>query len=132
MPPAVAYLTTLLPPPTYFHGPFVAVDKLMEVFHRLQIPDRPPHATGEGVDPSVFDIAKGANWNPEIHDDTNHTKDHQQNNRGGRGRGFKRKGGDDKRHHNAVGGHESEDDESGIAPPINDIYRSRQQKRVKS
>lgn len=132
MPPAVAYLTTLLPPPTYFHGPFVAVDKLMEVFHRLAIPDRPPQATGEGVDPSVFDIAKGANWNPEVHEESNHNRDHQQNNNRGMGgrRGFKRKG-DDKRHHNAVGGHESEDDES-IAPPVNDIYRSRQQKRVKS
>lgn len=27
-------------------------------------------------------------------------------------------------------GEENEEDDSGVAPPINDIYRSRQQKRV--
>jgi cleavage stimulation factor subunit 3 len=133
MPPAVAYVNTLLPPPTYFHGPFVAVDKLMEIFHRLQLPDRVPPPTGEGVDPSVFDIAKAANWNPEIHEDNTVTRD-QQNNRGGR-RAFKRKGGngpDDKRQTGNAVNHESEDDESSSAPPVNDIYRYRQQKRVKS
>ena len=29
-----------------------------------------------------------------------------------------------------IGGEESDEDTNGIAPPINDIYRARQQKRV--
>ena len=49
MPPAAAHLNTLIPPSTYFHGPFVAVDKLMDLFVRLQLPERVPPPTGEGM-----------------------------------------------------------------------------------
>lgn len=39
MPPAVAHLCTLLPPPNCFRGPFVHVDHLMDIFNRIQLPD---------------------------------------------------------------------------------------------
>lgn len=38
-PPAVAQLCTLLPPPGCFRGPFVAVDLLMDVFSKIQLPE---------------------------------------------------------------------------------------------
>lgn len=38
-PPAAAHLCTLLPPPSCFHGPFVSVDLLMEVFNRITLPE---------------------------------------------------------------------------------------------
>ena len=38
-PPAVAQLCTLLPPPGCFRGPFVAVDMLMDVFSKIQLPE---------------------------------------------------------------------------------------------
>lgn len=39
LPPAAAQLCTILPPPGCFRGPFVAVDLLMDVFSRIQLPD---------------------------------------------------------------------------------------------
>ena len=39
MPPAVSDLCHNLPPPMSFNGPFVIVDKLMELFAKAQIPE---------------------------------------------------------------------------------------------
>lgn len=39
LPPAAAQLCTMLPPPGCFRGPFVAVDLLMDVFSRIQLPE---------------------------------------------------------------------------------------------
>lgn len=39
LPPTAAQLCTLLPPPGCFRGPFVAVDLLMDVFSRIQLPE---------------------------------------------------------------------------------------------
>lgn len=39
MPPAVGHLCSLLPPPQCFHGPFVAVDRLIDIFSKIQLPD---------------------------------------------------------------------------------------------
>ena len=39
LPPAAAQLCTILPPPGCFRGPFVAVDLLMDVFSRIQLPE---------------------------------------------------------------------------------------------
>lgn len=64
-----------------------------------------PALLGEnGCDTKLFDLAKSVHWVVDI-DDSNKKK---------------RKTGD-----------ESDDDELLGAPPINDIYRQRQQKRVK-
>ncbi|XP_075220656.1 cleavage stimulation factor subunit su(f) isoform X2 [Lycorma delicatula] len=39
LPPAALHLCTLLPPPSCFQGPFVAVDLLMDIFSKIQLPD---------------------------------------------------------------------------------------------
>lgn len=39
-PPVVGYLCSILPPPNCFMGPFVAIDQLIDVFNRIQLPDR--------------------------------------------------------------------------------------------
>ena len=118
----------------YFHGPFVAVDQLMEIFRRLQLPDSPPQPTGEGVDPHQFDLAKSIHWvinaERENEEPTEPIKEHHNNHFGKPRRGFKRRfprGG-----HHGHGGHESEEEvDTTFVPPQNDIYRNRQQKRVK-
>lgn len=38
-PPALATLCSILPPPNCFRGPFVAIDQLIDVFNRIQLPD---------------------------------------------------------------------------------------------
>ena len=38
-PPAVADLCQFMPPPASFQGPFVMVDRLMDVFAKMQLPD---------------------------------------------------------------------------------------------
>lgn len=38
-PPALAQLCSRLPPPISFHGPFVIIEKLIDIFNRIQLPD---------------------------------------------------------------------------------------------
>lgn len=127
MPPAAAHLNTLLPSPIYFHGPFVGVDKLMEIFQRLQLPERVPTPNGEGTEPTQFDLAKSVHWVINSENDHPHQREHHFHNHRGGKRGFKRKfamhGNQDHR--------DSDEEDSSATPPINDIYRIRQQKRVK-
>lgn len=40
MPPNAAQLCTTLPPPSSFGGPFVAVDQLIDIFNKIQLPDQ--------------------------------------------------------------------------------------------
>lgn len=40
MPPAAAELCQNLPPPQSFQGPFVVVDRLMELFTHITLPDK--------------------------------------------------------------------------------------------
>lgn len=70
----------------------------------------PTPTTDNGHDVKLFDVAKSV---------------HYVNGDGSSGEGFtiKRK--------KRLGGDDSDDDDMGIAPPANDIYRQRQQKRVK-
>ncbi len=42
MPPVAAELCQTMPPPQSFSGPFVIVDKLLEVFAKTDIPDEFP------------------------------------------------------------------------------------------
>jgi cleavage stimulation factor subunit 3 len=126
MPPAASHLNSILPPAMYFHGPFVGVDKLLDVFQRLQLPDSPATANGEGADVSQFELAKSVHWivNESDHNQNNH-QTHQNNHfgRGAKGKGVKRKG--------AGMNQDSDDEDSSIQAPLNDIFRVRQQKRVK-
>lgn len=41
-PPAAAELMVRLPPPTSFNGPFVAVDKLIDIFMNMNLPEKMP------------------------------------------------------------------------------------------
>jgi len=150
MPPAAAHLNSLIPSPMYFHGPFVGVDKLMDIFKRLSLPEYAPEPSGEGADPNQFDLAKSVHYvmNADLAGDEtgSHLRDFSGfNNRNNR-RGFKRKGphmgnhqfshnnssqhfrGHNPNHHH----HESEDEDMTPAPPPNDVFRNRQQKRVKA
>lgn len=70
----------------------------------------PMPVADNGCDTKLFDLAKSVHW---IIDETN-----EGSNVGG------------KRRRNRLGGDES-DEEDMPAPPVNDIYRQRQQKRVK-
>ncbi|CAG9576921.1 unnamed protein product [Danaus chrysippus] len=108
LPPAAASLCTAMPPPSSYRGPFVAVDMLIALFNRITLPDKPAAPTNEnGCDTKLFELARSVHW---IMDD-----DTTKNNTARR-----RKLGSD-----------SDDDELGAPPPLNDVYRQRQQKRVK-
>ncbi|KAG7295482.1 hypothetical protein JYU34_021678 [Plutella xylostella] len=110
LPPAAAQLCACMPPPSSFRGPFVAVDMLMDLFNRIALPDKAPAPTQEnGCDTKLFDLARSVHW---IVDDEGITTVASKSRR--------RKAADD-----------SDEDELGAAPPVNDIYRQRQQKRVK-
>ncbi|KAL3271951.1 hypothetical protein HHI36_022421 [Cryptolaemus montrouzieri] len=106
-PPAAAHLCTLLPPPNCFKGPFVVIDQLMEIFNRIRLPDTAPQPSENG-DIRLFDLAKSVHWIMEE----------------GGGIGIKRR--------KRIGLMDGSDDEDGPLPPMNDIYRQRQQKRVKA
>lgn len=130
MPPAAAHVNSLLPSPVYFHGPFVGVDKLMEVFQRLQLPEKVPSPNGEGTDHTQFDLAKSVHWVMNSENDHNHQREfhhHHNHHRGGK-RGFKRK---NFHMHGNQDHRDSDEEDNSAAPPMNDIYRIRQQKRVK-
>lgn len=68
-----------------------------------------PAPTGEGCDSKLFDMAKSVHW---IVDDSTFSGD-----------------GGLKRRRMLPGGDDSDDETGGPAPPANDIYRLRQQKR---
>ncbi|KAL5279984.1 CSTF3 family protein [Megaselia abdita] len=108
-PPALAALCSVLPPPTSFQGPFVAVDMLIDIFNQIQLADACPIPSGDhGVDIKIFDLAKSVHW---IVDDSTYTGDSS---------GLKRR--------RMLPVNDDSDDET-TAPPANDIYRLRQQKR---
>ncbi|KAK9876432.1 hypothetical protein WA026_012745 [Henosepilachna vigintioctopunctata] len=105
-PPSAAHLCRLLPPPNCFKGPFVVVEQLMEIFNRIRLPDSAPFPSTHG-DIRLFDLAKSVHWIMEE----------------GGGLGIKRR--------KRIGLMDGSDDEDGPLPPMNDVYRLRQQKRVK-
>lgn len=107
-PPSVAHLCTLLPPPTCFVGPFVAVDLLCDVFDRIQLPDAPPAPTTEnGCDTKLFELAKSVHWIVDNQTDTFI--------------GAKRA-----RLHSG----DNSDGEDKAPPPAHDLYRLRQKNRL--
>eukprot|EP00096_Caligus_rogercresseyi_P003916 TRINITY_DN1779_c0_g1_i1.p1 TRINITY_DN1779_c0_g1~~TRINITY_DN1779_c0_g1_i1.p1 ORF type:complete len:728 (+),score=123.76 TRINITY_DN1779_c0_g1_i1:561-2744(+) len=108
LPPSVSDLCQLLPPPSSFNGPFVIIDRMVDIFKNIQLPEGMQGASSNGHDVKLFDMAKSVHWVVDGSSGENGRK--------------RRKG---------VRGDESdEEDESGSAP-VNDIYRMRQQKRMK-
>ncbi|KAM9014940.1 cleavage stimulation factor subunit 3 isoform 1-T1 [Guaruba guarouba] len=106
VPPAAVVLMKLLPPPVCFQGPFVQVDELMEIFRRCKLPDT--------VDEAVRVITGGL---PEIAVEGNGPVE----NNAMLNKAIKRP-------------HEDSDDDEekgSVVPPVHDIYRARQQKRIR-
>ncbi|XP_036338960.1 protein suppressor of forked [Rhagoletis pomonella] len=110
-PPALASLCAQLPPPVSFRGPFVSIEMLFDIFNRIKLPDAVPLPVGDhGCDTKLFDLAKSVHW---IVDDSICTGD----------------AGSLKRRRMLPGGDDSDEEAQAPAPPANDIYRLRQQKR---
>jgi len=101
-PPSAGDLLKLLPPPSCFQGPHVIVDRLMETFAKIRVPDKMGSAGDPGHSTKLFDLAKSVHW---VVDDR------------------KRKGNSR--------GEEDSDDDSNLSAPSNDVYRSRQKKKIK-
>ncbi|CAH1799459.1 unnamed protein product [Owenia fusiformis] len=104
-PPAASELLSKLPPPTSFKGPFVVMDKFMENFAKLALPDGPV-VIENGVDESKMDL--GTRFSLDIAS-------------GARKRKIL----------NLKNENEESDDEETVAPPAHDIYRARQHKKTK-
>lgn len=106
VPPAAVVLMKLLPPPICFQGPFVQVDELMEIFRRCKIPNT--------VEEAVRIITGGA---PELAVEGNGPVESS----AVLTKAVKRPNEDS-----------DEDEEKGaVVPPVHDIYRARQQKRIR-
>jgi len=105
LPPAAQDLCQILPPPSSFNGPFVVIDKLCDIFDKIRLPDTYQHPSGvdNGHSTAMFDMAKAVQWIAED-------------------KGRKRK---------SMARDDSDDDDSNVSAPTNDIYRKRQQKKIK-
>ena len=80
------------------------VDKLCEVFDKIRLPDVAGSAGTEPNSINLFDLARSVQWIV----------------------------GDERRKRKSVGGRRDDsDDESSASAPSNDIYRKRQQKKIK-
>ncbi|XP_065560553.1 cleavage stimulation factor subunit 3-like [Artemia franciscana] len=108
-PAAVQQTLLLLPPPDSFHGPFAIVDKLMDTIMNMTISEEyKPGREEEGVSTKLFDLAKSVHWVEE----------------NGKEEKTKRK-------KVAKTRNDSEEEEEGHKIPSYDIFRIRQQKKVK-
>ena len=104
-PPAAQDLLKILPPPSCFQGPHVIVDKLLEKFNQIRLSESLQVTGGEGHSTKLFDLAKSVQWIVD---------------------------GDHGRKRKSVGrGDDDSDDDSNISAPTNDIFRSRQKKKIK-
>ncbi|KAM6980919.1 cleavage stimulation factor subunit 3 isoform 2-T2 [Aplochiton taeniatus] len=104
VPPAAVFLMKLLPPPTCFTGPFVQVDEIMETFRRCTLPEI--EAAVELITGRQPDAGGEGNGSMENH---------------AVAKSLKRPNADS----------DEEDDKGAVAPPLHDIYRARQQKRIR-
>ncbi|KAK2187952.1 hypothetical protein NP493_149g04059 [Ridgeia piscesae] len=102
-PPAASELMTKLPPPDSFQGPFVTIDKFVEHMKNITLTELPRMENGveRAIDP-------GTAFSIDI------------------AMGRKRK-----IHQTVTAANEDSDDDDNVVPPANDLYRSRQQKKVK-
>ncbi|KAM4720775.1 cleavage stimulation factor subunit 3 isoform 1-T1 [Rhinophrynus dorsalis] len=106
VPPAAVILMKLLPPPVCYQGPFVQVDEMMEIFRRCKLPDNVEEAV-RLITGGQAELNIESNGPVEVNTIPN--------------KAIKRP-------------NEDSDDEEGkgsVVPPIHDIYRARQQKRIR-
>lgn len=117
-PPTASHFMTLLPPPDCFHGPFVGVDSLISLFSKMMLPEKPPMPKGEhGCDVRLFDFTNSVQWvidNEDSNFPTNLLASRKKRKIGPGGIQL-----------------DESDEEDYFNPPVNDIYRLRQQKKVK-
>ncbi|KAG8564492.1 hypothetical protein GDO81_016489 [Engystomops pustulosus] len=106
VPPAAVLLMKLLPPPLCYQGPFVQVDELMEIFRRCKIPDTVEEAVRVITGGQAELLMEG---NGPVEASTLINKSVKRPNE------------------------DSDDDEEkgAVVPPVHDIYRARQQKRIR-
>ncbi|XP_075693890.1 cleavage stimulation factor subunit 3 isoform X2 [Rhinoderma darwinii] len=106
VPPAAVLLMKLLPPPLYYQGPFVQVDELMEMFRRCKIPETVEEAVRLITGGQAELLMEG---NGPVEANTLINKSVKRPNE------------------------DSDDDEEkgSVVPPVHDIYRARQQKRIR-
>eukprot|EP00117_Sycon_ciliatum_P001279 scpid51332/ scgid7007/ Cleavage stimulation factor subunit 3; CF-1 77 kDa subunit; Cleavage stimulation factor 77 kDa subunit len=105
LPQPLTELSLAIPPPTSFQGPFVVVDDWLKLISKIDIPD----------DYETF----AAKWEDRVKLDGDLAMKSASHFAFAKSSSRKRHGGE---------AHES--DEEDAAPPVNDIYRVRQQKRV--
>jgi len=109
MPPAASQLCSMLPPPSCFHGPFVVVDQVMELIKHCNVSETGTILSSNTENAKLFEYPRSVHWVPK----DNSTE-----------RAIKKRGlGEDSE--------EDESDKQPSGPPANDVYRKRQQKRVK-
>ncbi|KAG1938865.1 cleavage stimulation factor subunit 3 [Pimephales promelas] len=106
VPPTAVILMKMLPPPSCFTGPFVQIDELMDSLRRCVLPETVDAAV-ELITGKQLDMTSEGNGPVENHAVAN--------------KSLKRPNADS----------DEEDDKGSIAPPIHDIYRARQQKRIR-
>lgn len=106
VPPTAVVLMKMLPPPSCFTGPFVQIDELMDSLRRCVLPETVDAAV-ELITGKQLDMTSEGNGPVENHAVAN--------------KSLKRPNADS----------DEEDDKGSIAPPIHDIYRARQQKRIR-
>ncbi|XP_067245765.1 cleavage stimulation factor subunit 3 isoform X1 [Chanodichthys erythropterus] len=106
VPPTAVILMKLLPPPSCFTGPFVQVDELMDSLRRCVLPETVDAAV-ELITGKQLEMTSEGNGPVENHAVAN--------------KSLKRPNADS----------DEEEDKGSIAPPIHDIYRARQQKRIR-
>uniref|UniRef100_A0A8C1VKM1 Cleavage stimulation factor subunit 3 n=1 Tax=Cyprinus carpio TaxID=7962 RepID=A0A8C1VKM1_CYPCA len=106
VPTTAVILMKLLPPPSCFTGPFVQVDELIESLRRCVLPETVDAAV-EMITGKQFEMSSEGNGPVENHAVAN--------------KSLKRPNADS----------DEEEDKGSIAPPIHDIYRARQQKRIR-
>ncbi|KAL8606799.1 hypothetical protein ACOMHN_049628 [Nucella lapillus] len=104
-PPAAAALLQILPPPQCFSGPQVQMDKFIEHMTNVKLPSG-PLGIPNGTD-GIFRIDPGTQFSVDI------------------------VMGSRKRRHTENEESDEEGVDNSITAPVNDIYRSRQQKKVK-
>ncbi|KAE8606734.1 hypothetical protein XENTR_v10010834 [Xenopus tropicalis] len=106
VPPAAVILMKLLPPPICFQGPFVQVDEIMEILRRCKLPDTVEEAV-RIITGSQAEMNMEGNGPVEVNTLLN--------------KSVKRPNEDS----------DDEEEKGSVVPPVHDIYRTRQQKRIR-
>ena len=144
LPPAAEVLCQTLPPPDSFQGPFVQVDRMMESFMNMRLPNEyiPPTLTGNDYSHSsrLFDTAKAAAWNDPPPDSIVSSMNNDNSERAlSKARSVSPSGSllsdnaKRMRYSKSRSREPKSDDEedSNSSAPVNDLYRQRQQKKNK-